>query len=102
MAMDRTVSERRDRDFRSSQQGKDHAEAAAEAIVQGALREMELDSRELKALPGNDWRKVEIAARLQENTTVSQSWIATRLSMRSAGNVSQQLFRRKRGADGKC
>ena len=65
------------------------------------VEEKEMKSRELESLPGNDWRKVEIAALLQEQTTVSHSWIASSLSMRSAGNVSQQLFRRKRILDGK-
>jgi hypothetical protein len=52
---------------------------------------MELDSRELKALPGNDRRKVEIAARLQENTTVSLSWIADQLRMISLESTASNL-----------
>jgi hypothetical protein len=59
------------------------------------MRENGLSEAALRGLPGSDSRKVEIAAALQENTTVNQGWIAARLSMRSAGNVSQQLYRRR-------
>ncbi len=84
------------RDYRLSQLWKDYAEAAPEAVVRTALEETGLSEADLKMLPGSDRRKVEVATLLQKETTVSQSWIAARLSMGSPGNVSQQLFRRRK------
>jgi hypothetical protein len=40
-----------------------------------------------------DPRKLALAGLLWKETTVSQQWIAGRLSMRSAANVSEQLRR---------
>ncbi len=76
MSINKGASTRHNRDYRLSQLGKDYAEAAAEAVVRTALEETGLSEADLKILPGSDRRKVEIAALLQKETTVSQSWIA--------------------------
>jgi hypothetical protein len=47
----------------------------------------------LPSLKGSDPRKLALAELLWKRTTVSQEWIAKKLSMRSAANVSQQLRR---------
>ena len=52
-----------------------------------------LDERELCATRGSDPRKIALAQLLWRRTTVSQSWLAERLAMRSAANVSQLLRR---------
>jgi hypothetical protein len=52
-----------------------------------------LRESELEALPGSDARKVQIARAVRAQTTVSMGWIAERLRMRSAANVSQILKR---------
>jgi hypothetical protein len=44
-------------------------------------------------LKGSDLRRLALAGLLWKRATVSQEWIAERLSMRSAANVSQQLRR---------
>jgi len=44
-------------------------------------------------LKGSDPRKLALAELLWKRTTVSQEWIAEKLAMRSAANVSQQLRR---------
>lgn len=44
-------------------------------------------------LKGSDPRKLALAELVWKRTTVSQVWIAERLSMGSAANVSQQLRR---------
>ena len=44
-------------------------------------------------LKGSDPRKMAMAEFPWKRTTVSQEWIAEKLSMRSAANVSQQLRR---------
>ena len=43
------------------------------------------------ALPRGDLRRVAVAWALSRKTSLRQSWIAERLSMRSAGNVSEQV-----------
>jgi hypothetical protein len=47
----------------------------------------------LSQLKGSDPRKVAIARVISQNTTMSQSWIAEKLSMRSAANLIQQIRR---------
>jgi hypothetical protein len=47
----------------------------------------------LPGLKGSDLRKPALAELLWKRTTVSQEWIAEKLSMRSAANVSQPLRR---------
>jgi putative transposase len=84
------------RDYRSSQQERDHSEARARRIVTARLQKDGLTDADLAARPGNDPLKVELASEIWENTSVSQQWIAARLRMGSAGNVSLQLHRRRK------
>ena len=49
--------------------------------------------RNLIQIKGSDSRKVAIARVIRQRTTVSMTWIAEQLSMRSAANVSQQIRR---------
>ena len=49
----------------------------------------------LGRLPGSDVRKTALASLLLERTVARQSWIAERLAMRSAANVSQQVRRHR-------
>jgi REP element-mobilizing transposase RayT len=94
-------SEKENRDYRLSWQGRDKAEAAAGRIVRRALEDAGLVARDLEKLPGSDRRKVAIAEELHERTTVSHEWIARQLCMRSAGNVSQQLYRKRKNMEDK-
>jgi hypothetical protein len=59
-----------------------------------------LNRVDLSRLKGSDPRKVALAELLWKQTTVSQEWLAERLKMRSAANVSQ-LLRRVKGHHGK-
>jgi len=52
-----------------------------------------LEEGALGSLPGSDVCKTALASLLLERTTARQSWIAERLAMRSAANVSQQVRR---------
>ena len=52
--------------------------------------------KELGELPANEARKVALARLVWEKTTVSQSWIAERLKMGNAANVSLALHRAKK------
>ena len=82
------------KDFRSSGQAKDHAIRDAERIISEAARHFGMESGgqdDFAALPRGDLRRVALAWALSRKTSVRQSWIAERLSMRSPGNVSEQV-----------
>ena len=86
---------RRNRNYQSTQMGRDHAQAEAERIVQEGLQRFGLSESDLKSLPGSDPRKVAIAETIHKSTTTLLSWTAKRLQMKSAANVSQQLIRQR-------
>lgn len=90
------VKESTEREYEFSEHGKARSERAAEEIVRVMAEEVGLDEADLETLPGSDPRKVDIALELSRATAVSLTWIARRLAMRSASNVSQQLYRRRR------
>ena len=71
-----------------------HDAPAAEKILRAGLKEEDLTEKELATLPGSDARKVRIARQIRAATMVPMGWIAGRLHMRSAANVSQ-ILRRK-------
>jgi putative transposase len=81
------------RNQRSSRQWHDHAQVGAINLIREGLRELGLSEDELKASRGSERRKVSVAWAVARSTTVSQSWIARRLNMRSGANVSQQIRR---------
>lgn len=81
------------RSYRGAAAQKAHDEKAAEQIVRTGLAETGLAESELPALPGSEPRKARIAGMVRAQTTVSMGWIAARLHMRSAANVSQILKR---------
>jgi putative transposase len=87
---------RRNRNYQSTQMGRDHAESEAEALVRQGLQRFKLSEVDLKSLPGSDPRKVAIADSIHKSTTTALGWIAERLRMKSAANVSQQLSRLRR------
>ncbi len=70
-----------------------HGEEQVERWLEEGLNAAGLDEKELRALKGSDPRKLVLAELLWKRTTVSQEWLAEKLSMRSAANVSQQLRR---------
>ncbi len=89
----RLVGKRRSRSYRRSAQNLAHGEQQAEQWVGEGLKIAGVDALELDSLVGSDARKVALAKLAWENTTVSQYWIARRLGMGSAANVSQALRR---------
>ncbi len=70
-----------------------HGLERAEQWPREGLAAAGLNEKELAATPGSDPRKIALARLLWRRTTVSQVWLAERLAMRSAANVSQQLRR---------
>jgi hypothetical protein len=97
LALSRAIVKKpRHRNYRASEESKEHGEREALRILAEGLCEAGLNQEELVRLKGSDARKVRIAKRIKEQTTVKLSWIAERLEMKSATNVSQQLSREKR------
>jgi len=81
------------RTYRSTPLFRAHDEREAQHLLDGGLAAAGLSARELDSLPGSDVRKVALANLLLERTVARQSWIADRLAMRSATNVSEQVGR---------
>jgi putative transposase len=70
-----------------------HGLERAERWLRDGLAAAGLNEKELLRTPGSDLRKIALAQLLWRRTTVSQVWLAERLAMRSAANVSQLLRR---------
>ena len=84
------------RNGRSTHQWRDHARVSATDLIGQGLKALELSEDQLKASKGSEPRKVSLAWAIARSTTMNQSWIAERLNMGSAANVSQQVRRFER------
>ena len=84
---------RSSRACRKTPQMAAHSEEQAKKWLAEGLIAAGLMAKDLPALKGSDPRKLALAEVLWKQTTVSQEWIAEKLSMRSAANVCQQLRR---------
>jgi REP element-mobilizing transposase RayT len=83
----------RDRIYRGSLERRAHDISRAEQLLLEGLQAAGLELAQLRRLSGADVRKVAIARAIWQQTVVSQKWLAQRLGMSSAANVSQQLRR---------
>lgn len=88
-----TLGRTKSRAFRGVAVRRAHGLERAEQWLREGLAAAGLNEKELAAISGSDPRKVALARLLWRGTTVSQVWLAERLAMRSAANVSQQLRR---------
>jgi hypothetical protein len=86
----------RHRSYKASGESRAHGEKEALRLLGEGLAEAGLAVEDLQRLPGSDERKVAIAREIWEKTTMSMNWIAEKLRMKSAANVSQQLGRARR------
>lgn len=97
------------RSYKSAPEVREHGEHAAEQLLEHALCALRADEAAIASWPRGDRRKVLLAALLRQRTTVSNHWIAERLKMASAANVSQrvrtanlsQLFKRLSSSESK-
>ncbi len=89
----RTVGSLKGRAYRSAPERRSHDRAQAQEWMEKGIEAIGLRLEQVQRLPGSDPRKVALAKLLWAGTTVSQSWIAERLGMGSAANVSQQIRR---------
>jgi REP element-mobilizing transposase RayT len=88
-----TTRQPKSRGYRSNPHVRAHGEQQAEEWLSAGLQAAEMTAEDLHSLKGSDPRKLLLADLLWRRTTVSQEWLAQRLAMRSAANVSQQLRR---------
>ncbi|MEO0413550.1 MAG: hypothetical protein AAF226_01205, partial [Verrucomicrobiota bacterium] len=86
------------RTYQSSSQASDHSKAGAERIIKEALRHFEINEEELQTTQRGDLTRSAVAWRIFHETTLSQSWIANRLQMKSGPNVCRQIrvFKQRR------
>ena len=84
---------RSSRAYRRTPQATAHGEEQAKRWLKDGLAAAGLVAKDLPRMKGSDPRKLALAEPLWKRTTVSQEWIAEKLAMRSAANVSQQLRR---------
>ena len=94
------IKTRRNAAYRSGLVYRAHDAVEAERILTQGLNVLQLEVEDLETVSGSDVRKVVLAEFLASHTSAPQVWIASRLRMKSASNVSQQL-RRIRCAKGK-
>ena len=72
---------------------REHGERQAREWLVRGLKAGGMKSSALSKVKGSDSRKVLLADLLWRRTVVSQEWLAEKLEMKSAANVSQQLRR---------
>lgn len=84
------------RAYRKQAPVREHSERQAEAWLTEGLKAAGMKRRELAQVKGSDPRKVLLADLLWRRTVVSQEWLAEKLVMSSAANVSQQIRRLER------
>ncbi len=82
----------KNRNYRSSPLGKDHAEQSANTILETAVDHFGFDEMDDMKIPARgDLTRVAIACRVFHETTMSLGWIAEQLNLKSAANVGQQV-----------
>jgi REP element-mobilizing transposase RayT len=91
------IRKAQNRTYRSGPLHRAHRAARAEALLTAGLRAAALALEDLPRLRGNDPRKTTIALNVWRETHIPMSWLAERLHMHSAANVSQ-ILRRARAA----
>jgi hypothetical protein len=73
-----------------------HDQAAAEKILEPALKVLGLDKKALGELPKASSEKLVLACWLRQNTTVTLHWVAERLDMGHYTRVTQAVSRLSR------
>jgi len=82
------------KDFRSSDQARDHAQRDGEKIIAEAVAHFALEGgrpEDFRAMPRGDLRRVAVAWSLCRRTSLKQAWIADRTGLGSGDNVSAQV-----------
>lgn len=82
---------------RSAKEIRAHREQEAQRLIREGLAAAGLGAEVLHKRPGSDPIKSVVAEIVWGRTSANIKWIAQALNMRSAGNVRQQIRRRKAG-----
>jgi len=85
------LKKQRSRAYNSSTEYKSHNLQQAQLLFDEGLKKSKLTQQALLHLSGSDPRKVFLAMLIRKKTTVSNSWLAENLKMKSAANVSRLL-----------
>lgn len=85
--------------YKHSPQTQAHGLEKAEVYVMEGLAAAGLNEKDLAAMKGSDIRKVALARLVWKKTTANQEWIARKLDMSSATNVSQQIRRLEKAGE---
>ncbi len=83
------------------QERAETAEAKAQRIVEQELKGLRWSAQDLERHRKGDERKLRIARRLREETTMTLAWIAERLRMGSKTHLAHLLYWQQRGETGK-
>jgi putative transposase len=81
----------------SAKEIRAHGEQEAQRLISEGLAAAGVGMEDLQKRPGSDPIKSVLAEIVWSRTSVNMEWIAKALNMRSAGNVRQQIRRRKAG-----
>jgi|GEM_PF-7048156 predicted metal-dependent hydrolase len=81
----------------SGAEWEEAAETRAKRVVREELRRRRWKVSELERRAKGDREKVAIAACLRRETEVTVKWIAERLSMGTAGDVNNRMYRWRNG-----
>lgn len=87
---------RRSRAYQRTPEILSHGEIRAQEILEEGLKRHGLQRAELPGLRASDPRKAAIAREIWNASTVSQSWIARELNMKTAANVSLAIHRKSK------
>ena len=71
---------------------KESEQHKAERIVKGELTRLKWTDKDLRQTPKGEKRKIRIARRLREETTMTLKWIAERLNMGTWTHVANRLY----------
>jgi hypothetical protein len=80
---------------RSAEEVRAHGEQEAQRLIREGLAAAGFGAEDLPKRPGSNPIKSVLAEIVWSRTSVNMEWIAQALNMRSAGNVRQQIRRRK-------
>jgi putative transposase len=93
------ITKKKNRNYQSGLLNKEHSLEQAEAILRQACQHYGVKEKALLADRRGDLRKISVARKIWQETTVSQHWIAERLKLKSPANVSQRIRRFSELAD---
>jgi len=90
---EKAITKGKSRAYSRTKERRAHGQSQAEELIKAGLKAAATTEKWLTDTKGSDPGKVAIAKLIWEKTTVTQTWIADRLQMASAANVSRTLHK---------